>query len=162
MAIYFLDSSAIVKLYQPEAGSQEVDRIVSEPGSVRFMSRLALVEVQRALCRRLRVHDISASELDDLRRGFYEDVLRRRIRVKQLRDRHYRAAVRIMRKYAPELRPPLPLPRTLDVLHLVTALEVHVQEGLDYFVCSDANLCKIAQEEQLRVINPAPYVAGEG
>ena len=70
MALYYLDSSALVKLYQPEAGSEEVERIVSEPGSVRVMSRLALVEVQRALCRRLRVQDISESELDDLRRGF--------------------------------------------------------------------------------------------
>ena len=156
MPIYFLDSSAVVKLYQPETGSEEVDRIVSEPGSLRFMSRLALVEVQRALCRRLRVQDISESELDDLRRGFYEDLLRRRIRVKQLRDRHYRSAVRLMRKYAPELTPPLPLLRTLDALHLFTALEVQVQEGLDYFVSSDANLYKVAQEEQLSVINPAP------
>jgi predicted nucleic acid-binding protein len=156
MAIYFLDSSAVVKLYQPEAGSEEVDRIVSEPGSVRFLSHLALVEVQRALCRRLRVQDISESELDDLRRGFYEDLLRRRIRVKPLRDRHYRSAVRLIRKYAPELTPPVPLLRTLDALHLVSALEVHVQEGLDYFVSSDANLCKIAQHEQLSVINPAP------
>ena len=82
MASYFLDSSAVVKLYQPEAGSEEVNRIVSEPGSVRFMSRLALVEVQQALCRRLRVQDISESELADLRRGFYEDLLLRRIRVK--------------------------------------------------------------------------------
>lgn len=98
MAIYFLDSSAVVKLYQPEAGSEEVDRIVSEPGSTRLMSRLALVEVQRALCRRLRVQDISENELDALRRGFYEDLLRRRIRVKQLRDRHHRSAVRLIRK----------------------------------------------------------------
>jgi predicted nucleic acid-binding protein len=156
MAIYFLDSSAVVKLYQPEAGSEEVDRIVSEPGSTRLMSRLALVEVQRALCRRLRVQDISESELDDLRRGFYEDLLQRRIRVKQLQDRHYRSAVRLIRKYAPEFTLPLPLLRTLDALHLVSALEVQALEGLDYFVSADANLCKIAQEEQLSVINPAP------
>lgn len=156
MPIYFLDSSAVVKLYQPEAGSEEVDRIVSQPGSVRFMSRLAIVEVQRALCRRQRVQDISESELDDLRRGFYEDLRRRRMRVKELRDRHYRSAVRLIRKYAPELTLPLPLLRTLDALHLVSALEVQAQEGLDYFVSSDATLCKIAQEEQLSVINPAP------
>lgn len=99
MPIYFLDSSAVVKLYQPEAGSEEVDRIVSQPGSVRFMSRLAIVEVQRALCRRQRVQDISESELDDLRRGFYEDLRRRRMRVKELRDRHDRSAVRLIRKY---------------------------------------------------------------
>jgi hypothetical protein len=59
-------------------------------------------------------------------------------------------------KYAPELTLLLPLLRTLDALHLVSALEVQAQEGLDYFVSSDANLCKIAQEEQLSVINPAP------
>ena len=71
-------------------------------------------------------------------------------------SRHYRSAVRLIRKYAPELTLPLPLLRTLDALHLVSALEVQALEGLDYFVSADANLCKIAQEEQLSIINPAP------
>jgi hypothetical protein len=48
------------------------------------------------------------------------------------------------------------LPRTLDALHLVSALEVQQQEGLNYFVSADVNLCQIAQEEHLSVINPAP------
>ena len=81
MANYFLDSSAVIKLYQTEEGSAAVERIVSEADATRFIARLTLVEVQRALARRLRTQEISAQELDELRRGFYEDLLRRRIRV---------------------------------------------------------------------------------
>ena len=50
MAHYFLDSSAVIKLYQTEEGSAAVERIVSEADATRFIARLTLVEVQRALC----------------------------------------------------------------------------------------------------------------
>ena len=62
----------------------------------RFIARLTLVEVQRALARRLRTQEISAEELDERRLEFYEDLLRRRFRVKELTAVHYRSAVRLV------------------------------------------------------------------
>jgi len=154
MASYFLDSSAVIKLYQPEDGSTTIERIMSEVDAQRFISRLTLVEVQRALARRLRTQEISAQELDELRRGFYEDLLRRRFRVKELTALHYRSAVRLVRQYAPQRA--VPLLRSLDALQLAVALEVRQQHGLDYFVAADGDLCKVAKAEQLSVMNPAP------
>ena len=48
MAIYFLDSSAIVKHYQAEVGTAEVDRVLHEANSRHFIALLAVVEVQSA------------------------------------------------------------------------------------------------------------------
>ncbi len=47
MPLYFLDSSAVVKHYHPEPGSDEVNRFLTEPNSRFFISRLGIVEVQR-------------------------------------------------------------------------------------------------------------------
>lgn len=153
MPSYFLDSSAVIKLYQTEEGSATVERIVSEMDSPRFITRLTILEVQRALSRRLRVQEISERELDDLRCGFYEDLLRRRLRVRELTATHYRSAIRLVRQYA--LRRDAPLLRSLDALQLSVALDVRQQYGLDYFVAADKNLCEIAEAEQFNVINPA-------
>lgn len=90
--------------------------------------------------------------MDELRDGFYQDLQRRRFWVRRLREFHYHAAVRLVRRYAQErLRP---LPRTLDAVHLVAALDVRAREGLDFFVSADKDLCEIAEAEQLRVLNP--------
>jgi predicted nucleic acid-binding protein len=154
MASYFLDSSAVIKLYQAEEGSAAVERIISEVNTPRFIARLTLVEVQRALARRLRAREISGQELDELRRGFYEDLLWRRFRVKEMTALHYRSAVRLIRQYAPQRT--IPLLRSLDALQLAVALDVRQQHGLDYFVAADKNLCAVAEAEHLSVINPAP------
>jgi predicted nucleic acid-binding protein len=154
MPSYFLDSSAVIKLYQDEEGPAAVVRLLSELDSPRFIARLTIVEVQRAFSRRLRVQEISEHELDELRRGFYEDLLRRRFRVKELTALHYRSAVRLIRQYAPQRD--IPLLRSLDALQLAVALAVRQQHGLDYFVAADKNLCEVAEAEGLSVINPAP------
>ena len=152
MPTYYLDSSAVIKRYQSESGSTEVNRIVNEADSLRFISRLSIVEVQRAFGRRLRTRDISDGEYDRLRFGFYADLRRRRLRVKEVSLLHYRSAVRLIQRYAPAHT--VPLLRTLDALHLAVALDIPGRDGLDTFVCTDKDLCDVAEAEQLSVLMP--------
>ena len=42
---YFFDSSALAKLYHPEVGTPEVDKIVQTPGVQIRISRLTVVEL---------------------------------------------------------------------------------------------------------------------
>lgn len=164
MSVYFLDSSAVLKLYQQEKGSAEVHRVLSEPAAHFFISRLAVVEIQRAFARKVREGKLSEVELEELRRAFYDDLLEWRFRVKRLRDYHYHSAVRLVRKYAPVSqsieqsaagkKKASPLLRTLDALQLVVALDLQRREGLDAFVAADEDLCEVAKAEQLTVINP--------
>jgi predicted nucleic acid-binding protein len=56
---HFLDSSAVVKLYHPEAGSATIQKIFAEPESRILVSRLAVVEVRSALAGKLRMRAIA-------------------------------------------------------------------------------------------------------
>lgn len=152
MPLYFLDSSAVIKLYQAETGSEVVERLVREADVLPFISRLTVTEVQRAFARKVREAKLTVDELDRLRNLFLKDLLQRRLLLKRLRDFHYRAAERLVRKYAPAQ--PYPLLRTLDAMHLATALDIHQREALTGFVSADTDLCAVAAAEQIPVINP--------
>jgi hypothetical protein len=54
MADSFLDTSALVKYYHREEGTQEVTRIIEEPDSRHSISRLSLVETVSAFAVKFR------------------------------------------------------------------------------------------------------------
>lgn len=105
MPVYFFDSSALVKWYRPEAGSDVVERLLTEPAAQHYISRLAVVEVQRVFSRRVRDREITEQELDSLRDRLYRDLGQRLFQVRKLRDFHYHNAVRLVRKYAHHNKP---------------------------------------------------------
>ena len=152
MANYFLDSSAIVKHYQAEVGTAEVDRVLNESNSRHFIALLAVVEVQSAFVGKAREGHLSLAELDAVRQQFLDDITQRRFQVVRMNDFHYRQAARLMRQYGPQ--PGQPRLRTLDALQLAVALEVRQQTQLDAFVSADEDLCSAAASEQLVVFNP--------
>lgn len=55
MQNYYLDTSALIKLYREEPGTDEVERIFSSEESAIIISELALVELYSALYRLLRM-----------------------------------------------------------------------------------------------------------
>jgi predicted nucleic acid-binding protein len=71
MADSFLDTSALVKYYHPEEGTQEVTRIIEEPDSRHSISRLSLVETVSAFTVKYRTGDIDEQGFEALRRRFY-------------------------------------------------------------------------------------------
>ena len=58
MANTSIDTSALVKYYHPEEGTQEVTRIIEEPMSRHYISRLNLVETVSAFAVKFRLVDI--------------------------------------------------------------------------------------------------------
>jgi predicted nucleic acid-binding protein len=152
MPVYFFDSSALVKRYRLEAGSEVVERLLTDPAAQHYIARLAVVEVQWVFSRRVREREITEQELDSLRDRLYRDLGQRLFQVRKLRDFHYHHAVRLVRKYAPPQQ--TPLLRTLDALHLVSALDLHSRQPIDFFVSADGDLCQVAEAEQLNVLNP--------
>ncbi len=150
MSRYFFDSSALVKRYCPEAGTDEVSCLFAASDATHYISRLAVVEVQRALARRVRTGKIREPELDRLRNLFYNDIGQRLLQVRRFRDFHYHNAVRLVRKYAAPQK--TPLLGTLDALHLVSALDLHRNNAVDFFVSADKDPCEAA--EGLSVSNP--------
>ena len=70
-----------------------------------------------------------------------------------MHEYHHHTAVRLFLKYWQQTD--VPLLRTADALHLAVALRLRDRNSLDHFVCADANLCDIAEAEQLDVVKPA-------
>ena len=154
MPLYFLDSSAVVQHYHPEAGSEAVNHLLNEPTSRCFISRLTVVEVQRAFVSKVRAKQVSVEELGELRHRFVDDVTQRRFVVVRLTDALYSEAERLVQRYGPADGDPLL--RTLDTLQIACALEAQRREGLTHFVSADKRQCEVAVHAGFTVINPTP------
>lgn len=156
MATYYFDTSAVVKLYVPEPGTDWVDAIVEEkndqgqPENVVAFSEVAIVEVAAAVARRQRTGDIEDNLAEALFGRFTRDC----------RDRFFTLAVRddvIQRATVVARDQHL---RAYDALHLGTALvldELLITAGLPrhVFVSADRRLLDAAVRERLLVAQPA-------
>src|SRR6266849_116385 len=149
MANSFIDTSALVKYYQPEDGTQKVRQILEEPVSRHYMSRLSLVETVSAFAVKFRMGQIDEQGFDALRRRFYHDIGQGRFRIMPLTTLRYQEATQLIERH---FRIRL---RTLDALQLAVACALSRQGMIDHFVCSDHTLCDTAIEEGLAVINPS-------
>ena len=146
---YFFDSSALIKLYHPELGSQRIAVIFGEPDRRIIISRLAGVEFHSALALKTRTGHLAGGDAAALRIRFLDDVANGALALVAVNDFHYPAAERLIIKYGD--RPGL---RTLDALQLAVTLDVQHRVGLEAFVAADKVLCEVATLEGLAVLNP--------
>jgi predicted nucleic acid-binding protein len=59
MKTYFLDTSALVKRYHQEVGTDIIDEIFEEEGKVLFISDLSIIEFHSAIALKVRTREIS-------------------------------------------------------------------------------------------------------
>ena len=149
MARCFFDTSALVKHYHAEAGTDVVDRVIDDPGAELIIARLTLVETISVFAIKVRTGEFDAAEFARLRGLFATHVARRRYQVFRLLHVHYDRARDLIADYG--LRRQI---RTLDALQLSVALEIHQVAPIDQFVRADQKLCDIARPEGLNVLNP--------
>ncbi len=57
---YFFDTSALVKLYHQEGGTEQVEEIFRQVETPIIISELAIVELHTTLARKVRMGDITA------------------------------------------------------------------------------------------------------
>ena len=149
MADSFLDTSALVKYYHPEDGTQEVTRIIAEPDSRHAISRLSLVETVSAFAVKVRTGDIDEQGFEALRRRFYYDIGQRLFRIMPVTTSRYQEATQLLEKHF-QIRL-----RTLDALQLSVALALSRQDIIEHCVYADRRLSETAREEGLSVIRPS-------
>lgn len=89
MANYFLDTSALAKHYHVEKGTPEVERILNEPGSVHYISRLAAVEIQSVFVLKVRTQEITAQDLRQVQSHIAADFAARRFPVVRMLQRTF-------------------------------------------------------------------------
>lgn len=146
---YFIDTSALAKLYHTEVGSQRMEMLAQPTENGLIVSQLSLVELQSVFATKVRMGVIDQASLDQLRGLFFADLAAGRFKVVLVSGRYFRSAERLIRTHA--VRRSL---RTLDALQLAVALELHRRGSATALVASDRNLCEVAAVEGLEVVNP--------
>ena len=144
--LLFLDSSALVKRYLFEAGSDAVNALFHDPSVHLIISTLALAEVSSAIVRRLS-REQSALLLDD-----FDADAKNVLAIAALDDDIALAAVDLVRRR--RLRG-CDAVQLAVALHIAAALsdESEATVGLE-FVCADDALNTAAEAEGLRTMNP--------
>lgn len=147
MARLFLDTSAVLKLYIREPGTDRVRGLASDVNVSLFLSGLTRVEVRSALRRRERIGDISRAGVDTLLRRF-EDDWRGNFLVQAVTDGVLSTAVDLVDRHGL---------RALDALQLGGCLTLARSVGTEelVWICSDPAANRAAGAEGLRVLDPA-------
>ena len=150
MADYFLDTSALAKLYHQEIGSDYMDRILEQTDSRSLISRLSIVELESVLAVKIRTGEIDQAALQIARRRFRADLARQRLFVAPpVHEGHFQSARKLLVQYgvAEGLR-------TLDALQLAISLDLHREGHIAVLVAADHRLCRVAPLAGCTAINP--------
>jgi predicted nucleic acid-binding protein len=151
---YFFDTSALSKVYRKELGSDLIDRIATEPGSHRFISRFTILEMESVLALKFRTGEIDEQALSVARRRLDADLGNRRLLVAIVSDEHLRGARQLLIDHGrtQALRGP-------DALQLSVALGLKRSGLVSVFVAADQKLCRVAMIEGFTVLNPEQPIA---
>lgn len=156
MLIYFFDTSALVKKYHQEAGTNIVDTIFQQDDREIYVSNLVIPEVLCVfykLC--YTTKEISKSELEELIRGFYQDIDRGAILLYPVTSEHIAKSEEIIEDMQKVRFPRGKRPSPLDILILSSA-EDFLSSFPDFkFVSSDRSLNEISRKRGVtNILNP--------
>jgi hypothetical protein len=142
MKFYFFDTSALVKRYHSEKGTENIDKIFNEDDRALIISSLSITEIVSALNRKKEEKVISKEDLDIVLSRFFHDAIKEYV-VVELDEEHMKDSIMLVLKRNL---------RTLDSLQLAIALRLKELEIV--FVCADRKLVTVASKECLKTINP--------
>jgi predicted nucleic acid-binding protein len=145
MAIYFADSSALVKRYRKEVGSERISELLESAEQV-LISRLTVVEVSAALVRRARATKAAEENLQVALASFDRD-LTKSLDIIELDEPLMEYAMKLARRRGL---------RGADAIQLSAALLANL-DAPDMrlsLLCSDGELNVAACAEGLAVLDP--------
>jgi predicted nucleic acid-binding protein len=138
----YFDTSALIKRFIDESGSDAVDRLLDED-PLAATSKVAYAEVHASLARRLRASDLSRTTFGTVSASFERDW--RMIRHVEVSDSVLYLTRELVR------RNPL---RGFDAIHLASAIRMRDQLGEQIqFVAADARLLAAAASEDLESVD---------
>ena len=144
--ILFFDSSALVKYFQREEGTDVAISLINDPKNTIWLSELARLEFISAIHRRFRMKEINTAELEDVINNFVEALSD--FKLKKIGS----AVLEESETLVKSLGKTMGL-RTLDSIHLATFNLFHQLSDI-VFVASDETLLRAARSLNAKVINP--------
>lgn len=142
MSLHFFDTSALVKRYHLEKGSETVNSIVDNPDNALVISSLSIAEFVSTFTRKLHEGGITGDDIHACLSEFSKDIMSSFLIV-DLERRHINKGVALILKHNI---------RTLDSLQL--AVFLNLSNISPNMVTSDKALAEAAQKEGFSVIMP--------
>lgn len=144
MPAYFFDTSALVKRYAPEPGTETVDQLVESGDSHVVITSLAIVEATSAARRKFNQGTFSERDVDDLLATFYSEALSS-FEIVPMDETAMALSFDLILEH--DLR-------TLDSVQLSSALILAGSYGDLVFVGSDRELLDVADASGLTTLDP--------
>lgn len=135
MASVYFDTSAFIKFYSPEIGSNEVEKEILSSEKI-IVSEILKVEVASALSRKVRDGELSKEQQGSIWSALLSDLSTPQIWVFPASSDQVFVATEIMNIFGAVHNL-----RTLDSLQLAAAQ----MAGTDVFICSDKRLGQVAE-----------------
>ncbi len=144
----FFDTSALVKFFHEEEGTDRVTMWITSPDNEIWVSEIVRLEFISAVYRRFRNREIDEGRLEVAIEAFEEQMTL--FNVEPLAHSVIKESERLLREHGK-----VHGLRTLDALHLGTYSMIYDEVWV--FVASDENLCKVAERMNFKVINPLKH-----
>ena len=145
---FFLDSSALIKLYHQEPGTERVEEIFTASETSLIISELAVVELHSALARKIRTGEITLQAEEEVVRNFEKDCADRFV-IEPLTSAVVKQAKELLTKHGHQKAL-----RSLDALQMASFTIVRARDEEVVFVCADGRLCDIVKAEGYAALNP--------
>jgi predicted nucleic acid-binding protein len=142
MEYLFFDTSALVKRYYEEDGSENVDELIEDEDSTVIITSLSIIEATSAFRRKHNRGEIEQERMNRLLSTFFEEAIQDFVIV-PIEESFMKYSFSLI--LAEDLR-------TLDSLQLSAAITVN-QENLK-FISADKKLNEVAKEQELETHNP--------
>ena len=144
MTILFFDTSALVKRYAEEPGTQRVDELIDGDERV-LISSLSIIETVSAFRRKYNRDQLTAERMNTLLAAFFREALDDFVIV-PLEESVLQFSFDLVLEH--DLR-------TLDSLQLSAALSLQTDDDPVRFVSADAELVAAARDNGIEAENPA-------
>ena len=144
----FLDTSAVIKLYHEEEGSESLIDLITEfdEDVILTISDVCKIEFHSAFLRRVRTQEIEREIVEQVFQYFEQDL--QFYHIIEVNDSVKQFAIDLLNNFAWNQGL-----KTLDSIQLASALISHQWVPVDYFVSADQKLLKIAKK-YFTVFNP--------
>lgn len=141
----FFDTSALVKFFSTEEGSDRVSQWILDDRNTLWILELAILEYHSAIYRKLRNREIDGSAFETAVEGFRNEL--KRFHVEPLGSIVAREATQLLHRHGRSSGL-----RTLDALHAAAFLLISEENW--YFAAADSQLLLTVQNEGRAILNP--------
>lgn len=146
--VYFFDTSALVKRYHQEIGTDVVDAAFEDKDAVKMISDISVIEFYSALAKKARTGEITEDDFRETIKALAQDIRSGAIELTPFSNGDKKEAVALIEKHG--LSGNL---RTLDAMQLAVMKRFGSQYVTSVY-CADRLFIAVVEKEGFAVANP--------